>query len=363
MEYVRGRVSVIMPVYNAEPYLRDIMDDLINQSYIDMELIVIDDGSTDRSVEIIQEYLQLNDKVIFLHIDNGGPSKARNIGLKVAKGEYVRFVDADDRLPKDSMEKMIQVYKDNVEVDLIIGNFITDINKGHFTGKELHETIVDDCTFAEIFVNYIKTFYFGVPWNKLYKRIIIEDNNIRFNESIIWCEDFLFNVNYYSKCKKMFFLNQTEGIYKYFIRETGITSNMKYYNIDEIRRIDTLRYNEMKKYCIKYGLLDRFELEWKYSELYEKLSNLTKYFGNDYVWEKYKKFKENMVEDDIYQYVSIKWDKTNAVVWKLLKEAKEKDSYLKVFLYFIFKGIQYRYIKNTSLIGEKVTQDEEMKLL
>ena len=362
-ETIKEKISVIVPVYNAEEYLENTFNDLIGQSYKNMEIIVIDDGSTDSSREIIERYKEQDKRFIVIEGNRKGPSKARNMGLEVATGDYIRFVDADDRMHSNSMNYLLEAYKKDMSIDLVIGNFSTDERKDYFTGKELREAPIQAKDFAEIFISHVKSFYFGVPWNKLYKRSIIERNHIRFNESIIWCEDFLFNVEYYSKCKMIYLVNRLEGVYQYCTRETGITSNIKYRGIEEINAINTLRYNAMKKYCINYGLLDRFELEWKYADLYEKLSNTTKYLRNDYIWIKYRKFKEYMNEEETYQYISIKWDKTKAVVWKLLKEAKEKDSYLKVFLYFVFKGFQYRYIKNISLNVEKETQDKEITLL
>ena len=207
MEVINERISVVLPVYNAEKYIRDALVDLTNQLYRDIEIIVIDDGSTDGSASIIQDFKENDDRIQFIHTKNGGPSKARNLALEIAKGKYIRFIDADDRIPNDSMSNLINAYRENTDIDLVIGNFMTDIKNGYFTGSELQNENVDSKRFAEIFLDYLKSFYFGVPWNKLYKREIIEKYHIRFNEEIDWCEDFLFNVEYFSKCKRMYILN------------------------------------------------------------------------------------------------------------------------------------------------------------
>lgn len=361
MELIKKRISVILPVYNAEKYLRDVLNDLLNQSYSNMEIIVVDDGSSDGSAKIIQEYTERNDKIQAIHIKNSGPSKARNVGLEIAKGEYIRFIDADDRIPEDSMKNMIEVYSANIDVDLVIGNFITDINRGYFLGSELKEEKVDSKKFAEIFIDYAKSFYFGVPWNKLYKREIIENNRIRFNEQIIWCEDFMFNVTYFSACKNMYILSRPKGLYKYCIRENGITFSLSERNIEEIVKIDELRYNHMKEYCDKLGLGEDFELEWKYSNLYEKLSVVTKYFRNEYIIEKYRKFKKYLSGDDVYQYICKKLNKTNHRVWNILKEAVETQKFVKAFLYFIAKGVQGKYMEKFHFIVDKEIGENEMK--
>lgn len=362
-ETVEDKISIIVPVYNAEKYLDDTLRDLLCQNHWNMEIIIIDDGSTDGSRKIIEKYVEQDSRFIIIKSDNVGPSKARNKGLDIATGEYIRFIDADDRIRYDSMKSLLEVFKRDLEVDLVIGNYITNEKKAYFTGEEIEEGKVTAREFAGIFMNRIKSFYFGVPWNKLYKRSIIEKNKIRFNESIIWCEDFLFNVDYYSKCKKMFFLNMQGGTYQYCTRETGITANIKHRNLEEINRIDNLRYEKMRQYCEELGMLDRFELEWKYDALYENLSKITEYFRNDYIWEKYRNFKKLINEEDAYQYICNKYIDTNYKVWRLLKEALEKQKYLKVFLFFILKGFHRKYMGERFSGIIKSLQDGEVQKL
>ena len=361
MEVINERISVVLPVYNAEKYIRDALVDLTNQLYRDIEIIVIDDGSTDGSASIIQDFKENDDRIQFIHTKNGGPSKARNLALEIAKGKYIRFIDADDRIPNDSMSNLINAYRENTDIDLVIGNFMTDIKNGYFTGSELQNENVDSKRFAEIFLDYLKSFYFGVPWNKLYKREIIEKYHIRFNEEIDWCEDFLFNVEYFSKCKRMYILNLPQGVYQYCIRNTGITANVLKRKLTEIEYIDTLRYKRMQEYCKELALLEEFELEWKYCDLYKKLSSITKYFRNDFIWIKFKKFKQYLKEEDVYLYICRKWNKTNFKVWRLLKESVEKKKYLKVFVYFIVKGIHGKYMGNFLIRTENDIQEGENK--
>lgn len=361
MELINGTISVIIPAYNAEKFIQDVLDDLTEQLYQDMEIVVIDDGSTDKSAKKIQKIAQKDKRIQFIHTENGGPSKARNLALDIAKGEYIRFIDADDRIPQDSMSNLVNIYKDNSDIDLVIGNYLMDNGTGYFTGRELPNEKVDSKSFAEIFVDHMKSFYFGVPWNKLYKREIIEKYHIRFNEEIDWCEDFLFNVEYYSKCKEIYFLNLSQGVYHYCTHDTGITANVSKKRIEEFEYIETLRYEKMQEYCKQFGLLEEFELVWKYSELYERLSTITKYFRNDHIWTKFNKFKQCLNEEDAYLYICRKWNKTNFKVWYLLKEAIETNKYLKVFMYFIIKGIYNKHLCRLLPRAEKGVQEEENK--
>src|SRR4051812_6251676 len=102
------KVSVITPVYNVEEYLEETIDSLVNQTLSPIEIIMIDDGSTDRSPEIIEEYSRRYPNVIFVQQENSGPGAARNTGLKMARGEYISFVDSDDLLPHDALESMYE---------------------------------------------------------------------------------------------------------------------------------------------------------------------------------------------------------------------------------------------------------------
>ena len=329
-------VSVIIPVYNAEHYLRETLRDLVNQSYKNIEIIIIDDGSQDNSGNIIKEFLDVDNRIQSIRIDNSGPSCARNRGLDIARGRFVRFIDADDRIPNNSVEKMYQIMADNNDIDLVIGNFNLISDRFDFTGNQLQNGKVTPQQLAEVFVKHIKSFYFGVPWNKLYRRDIIEQNNIRFDENIRWSEDLLFNLQYFLCCRNTYFLNLENGVYDYYIRETGIVSSLS--DTQEIRDIEKLRYKNIKNYCEQYGLVEAFEIEWKYSNLYGRLQNITKSLSNDYIWSKYKLFKKYLNDAELYPYICMKYEDTHYKVWKILKEACEKKRYFKAFMYFIIKG-------------------------
>ena len=115
-------VSIIIPVYNAEHYLEDILNDLILQTYQKIEIIIINDGSKDGSADIIREYARKDNRIQYVLTENGGPSRARNLGLSIAQGDYIRFIDADDRLPLNSIQNMVSQEKADTEHVLIKKN-------------------------------------------------------------------------------------------------------------------------------------------------------------------------------------------------------------------------------------------------
>ena len=99
------KISIIVPLYNAEKYIEQTIEDLITQTYQNIEIIMINDGSVDKSEDIVRKYAREDDRIKVISIENQGPSKARNVGLDLATGDYIRFVDADDRIPRDSIEQ------------------------------------------------------------------------------------------------------------------------------------------------------------------------------------------------------------------------------------------------------------------
>lgn len=339
----REKISVIIPVYNAEKYLDNTLNDVIAQTYKNIEIIIINDGSSDKSLEIIEKYIRLDDRIKVISSENNGPSKARNAGLRYATGEYIRFIDADDRIPKDSMEKMIEPYIRDKEVDLVIGNYLSIPDKGYFTGATVDNKVISKIELVEMFLGYMKSFYFGVPWNKLYKRSIIQKYNMLFNEKIMWCEDFLFNIEYISNIKKAFLLNVKKGVYQYCIREEGITGNLKNREFKELQYTDELRYKVAKDFFCRFVEEDTFRLQWDNAELYKKLSIITKY-RSDKIHVRYNQFVQLLQGNDVYKYINIKWKQGNAYEWSVLKKAIEQKKYLGAFCFFLIRGFLSRYV-------------------
>ena len=137
------KISIILPMYNAEKYIGQILEELLGQTYQNTELLIINDGSTDSSEEIVSRYAQTDDRIRLVSIPNQGPSKARNTGLDLATGDYIRFVDADDRIGADSVEVLYEPYAEDPELDLVIGSYETVPEMGYFTGDKLSGGRID----------------------------------------------------------------------------------------------------------------------------------------------------------------------------------------------------------------------------
>lgn len=326
-------VSIIMPVYNAGEYLKLIFQDILNQTYQMFELIVINDGSTDNSWEIIQSFMRRDARVSVINVENGGPSKARNIGLQKAKGTYIRFVDADDRLPIESISKMVEWMTFEADIDLVIGNYRCMPEHNYFKGDEFNNMILEPKDFANCFVKNMKAFYYGVTWNKLYKREIIQSNNLLFEESMDWCEDLCFNLDYYANCKKICMCSSQDGIYTYCSRETSITSGLSKRASAELGKVDRICYEKASTYCAPLGLERTVQIEWKYYNLYYQLSEIILRKEKH----KYKAFKALLCRKDVVEYIEYKHNESQ--MWKFFYFVIDKKAYMIAYMLFWLKGV------------------------
>lgn len=331
----KNLVSVILPVFNAGEYLEQIFQDILNQSYQDIELIVIDDGSTDNSWEIIQRFINNDSRIRAIQVENGGPSKARNLGLEMADGEYIRFIDADDRVPKDSIKKMIEKVKENQCIDMVIGNYRCIPEHNYFKGDTFDNLELEKNEFTKYFIKNVKSFYYGVAWNKLYKNKIIKRYHIHFDEAIDWCEDLCFNLDYYEKCNTIVLFSSNEGVYTYCPRENSITNSLSIRAKEELREIDEICYERVLQYCSAMGLEQVVRLEWKYYNLYYQLSAIVE--KKQKYRQKYKKFKELLNQSDVREYIWYKQD--DSKLWKFLKFVIKTKLYFVAYFLFYVKGI------------------------
>ena len=189
-------VSIIVPVYNAEATISRCIESIINQEYRDFELLLIDDGSTDSSGTICDRYAAEDSRIRLIHKENTGVSETRNMALDLACGTYLQFLDSDDWITPNATRLFVEE-AERYHCDMVISDFYRVV--GIRVAQKVD--IDDDCVltqeeFSAHMLQNPADFYYGVLWNKLYRRDIVEKYHLRMNPEISWCEDFMFNLEY-----------------------------------------------------------------------------------------------------------------------------------------------------------------------
>lgn len=343
------KISVIIPVYNTAEYLPYLCTDIDNQTYTDFEVIFIDDGSQDNSLEILEKYASGRYNIKVIKEKHKGVSNARNVGLSHARGKYIRFLDSDDRIPKDSMEKLVYPIESlGEDIELVIANYRLISEITNMTGEGLEEKRLRGEDFVLDFIRYFETFYIGSNCNKLYKNEIIKKYNIQFDRKARWCEDLIFNIDYLMNIDVIYRVNTKLGVYDYINRSN--TSNNTKSNNEHLYSVENIKQLRMKKgemYCKKYNRSDDFLLYWKYDSLLADISIISKNKELT-LSERYIKFctylKDNQVEDYLIlkEKIDGNYDKKQ---YKLIKVLIQKKYFILGFIFYYIKGIISSIIK------------------
>ena len=208
-------VSIIVPVYNGEQVIRRCVDSVLKQSFTDWELLLINDGSTDSSFQICQEYADTYQNIFAFHKENEGVSVTRNIGIQEAKGIYVKFVDCDDYLEQDHIKLLVERMEDS-EADLVISGY-TRHKEGNITKNYPKESFSESKEeFGQLFFLLYNRWFLNTPWNKLYRR---EKIRAGFPKELSLGEDLLFNLEYIKGIDRICVCEETG--YQYCIENTN----------------------------------------------------------------------------------------------------------------------------------------------
>ncbi len=214
------KISVIIPVYNTEKFLRECLDSVLAQTFTDFEVLVINDGSTDRSGEICDEYSAKDARMKVFHKENGGASSARNLGIERAKGEWICFIDSDDWVREKYLGGFMSQIS-NTQIDLIVQGFVKKFSDGRAKKVDAGEGLIKLSGLYLLFEQK-KIHNFGFTVSKFYKKELIRCNKISFPEDFTIAEDFAFFLKYLSKSENVYFQKE----HNYFYRQIeGSLSN------------------------------------------------------------------------------------------------------------------------------------------
>ncbi|WP_053073100.1 glycosyltransferase family 2 protein, partial [Rossellomorea marisflavi] len=188
-------VSVIVPMYKVERYIRKCISSIQNQTFKDLEIIIVNDGSPDRSLSIVKEMASKDHRLRIFDKKNGGLSSGRNYGLQNAEGKYIVFIDSDDHIEEDFIEDKYMLMEEE-NLDVCVSGVIIDFKEEDYQKIKKPENIFigkDNKSISKIFKELEKKELFNFAWNKMYKKEVIKNNNIEFGLNDMPAEDLIFN--------------------------------------------------------------------------------------------------------------------------------------------------------------------------
>lgn len=258
------KVSIVIPVYNAESYLTDCIESIINQSYQNIEIILVDDGSTDNSGSICDNYAKKDNRIKVIHEKNSGVSTARNSGIKASSSGYVNFIDSDDIVHSDYIKKLVE----NVNSDLLPICRIEEF-QDRVTIKNEDNGIIN--LNKDRFIELCKLTLLNTPCCKLYNLDIIRNNNICFDTKLSLGEDLLFNLDYLKHIDKIVIVDQV--LYYYRRSESNTLSTAYNPKMPEIQSILFDKYTDFFKVLSMDNSTSRIYDSYRYSILAIMIEN------------------------------------------------------------------------------------------
>lgn len=242
------KVSIIVPVYNAEKHLRQCLDSIINQTLKEIQIIIINDGSTDNSKEIILDCVSKDDRIVFIDSTNEGVSLARNKGIEKASGKYIGFVDADDYVDPKMYEKLFDV-AEKQNASLAICNAMVVAEKMESQKRlQLNDECVEVSDRTVLMLDFLRFKYDYANWNKIYASQIIKEYHLEFHKDLAIWEDLLFNLEFIAYLNKMVTLD--ESLYYYRIHNASVMADSKLL----ISKQYNLLYEAYVSFCNKNSL-------------------------------------------------------------------------------------------------------------
>ena len=247
----KAEISVIVPVYNAAEWIEQCIQSVLNQTFKEFELILVDDGSTDNSYEICECFAKTDDRIRLFHKENGGGAgEARNYGVLKSEAEFLMFLDADDYYKDDLLEKMYMLQTEGGDDLVVCGYYSLDEKGGCIEQRGLkEEKIHGSQNVRDYFVKHYPDGLLGYPWNKLYRRKIIIDNHIEFPK-MRRLEDGIFNVAYFRNIHSVCIIN--EPLVYYRTNSQVLLKKLPYDFYDDMKRFSKTYYDFLKEEAIDY---------------------------------------------------------------------------------------------------------------
>lgn len=319
-------ISIIVPVYNGETFLKECVDSILGQTYKNIELILINDGSKDNSAQIIDEYAQKDERVVAIHQENSGVCASRNNGLRNAHGEYICLIDQDDYVFPDYISYLYTLIKEN-NADVSLTPTARKINKDNKNNiEEEKDDYIEVITGEQAAKEMLCYNFIIAPWNKMISRELIEKNNIRFDEQYFGGEGFLFSIDCYTKTNRVALGHRKVYNYRCDNPNSGMTKF----------RMQIVESSEKSQQTIKEHVLavySKLSAECKYSNWHTYCDCYNFFVGCnviDQYKEKYKEIKKVCKKDALCA----------------LKVNIPKKEKIKAILYFISPYLTAKFINH-----------------
>ncbi|WP_413533398.1 glycosyltransferase family 2 protein [Empedobacter brevis] len=280
------KISIIIPIYNSEKFLTKCINSIINQNFSDYELILVNDGSTDESQKICEEFTNSYSFIKLINQVNKGVSSARNIGLNNAKGKYICFIDSDDTIQKNYFENYFEIINSSKkEIELIIqGNpksaYSNNMGNRFYLSTDYH-SIFDK----------LNLMFNGYLHSKIFLKSVIVQNHLKLNKSIHFCEDLLFLLEYLA-CIKEFYLYKV-SYYNYMENEESLVTKINSFEseLETLKYFNTIMITYRIKDYSKFPTINEYSFVFLYRTFFALFRDY-KTFGTRL--EKYKIIKNNL---------------------------------------------------------------------
>lgn len=323
----KGKFSLIIPVFNTGEKIKTMLSSISNQTYKNYEVIIIDNNSTDNSIEIVRDFEDDLSSVLFLSEAKQGSGAARNLGIEHASADWIIFLDADDYIESNYLEEFAKILNNNVEIAICGFDWI-DFNTGENRITVNNKGLAKENPYATIQIGQFPS-YHAYLWNKCFKKSIIEKYKINFHEELIVCQDLPFVVEYFTKIKSVELIYKV--LYHYYIHEESASHSK---SSKEFREKDLFR-DVAFNYCIN-GTDSYFE-------------NVNKYYRNLQIINRMRLLKDmKRTEYPRYMYYLNKWrsGQINSVKNVLLdRNLSFKDKYKSYLsgLVMVITGLDLRF--------------------
>ncbi len=297
-----GLITVVVPVYNAEKYLNRCIDSILNQTYAKLELFLVNDGSTDGSGAICEEYVEKDSRVVYIPKENGGVSSARNLGIENANGEYITFVDSDDWIEPDSLEKLYASAKEyNADFVLPRTRYVMHDAQSNFIENDYDDDefeLIADCKEYSQYFAGIFNRAFSSTCGRLYSVKVLNKNALKFDEKIKVLEDLVFNICFLDNCKTV--VKTDFVVYNFAVYDIGVYSSK--------RKYDAVAFGARSYFENVSAFLEKNEIEpdkkfFNLASDYWQLAirNMLKSDGiTPSTYKKLKSFSNEIVSEDLY---------------------------------------------------------------